>query len=89
MHHDLHCGALTYLAGQKTLDTHWNQAIALESTMKKLLFPWLGGEDNTGVYRRLTSAWERQYGKMNDPETQKKIDAGVAELRRRSRPKRR
>jgi len=85
MQHDLHCGAVTYLAGQKTLDTHWNQAIDLQSRVKKLLFPWLEVGDNTAVYKRLTTAWEHTYGRLDDPETQRKLDEAVSQLRKRAK----
>jgi hypothetical protein len=82
--HDLHCGALTYLAGQKTLDTHWEQAIALQSRMKSCLFPWLESETKN-AYRSLNEAWERAYGRMDDPEIQKKVAESTARLLNRAK----
>lgn len=85
MQHDLHCGAINYTAGQQIFDKHWKQALNLEATTKRLLFPWQHAEDHSDEYRHLSTQWEKQFGRLDDPETQKKIDDAVATLRKRNR----
>jgi hypothetical protein len=82
--HDLCCGAITYTAGQKVFQTYWDQAIALQERMREWLFPWQE-QERRGVYRSMTEQWERTYGRMDDPETQQKIDRAVEQMRNRSK----
>lgn len=88
MAHALECGAITYLAGEKALGLHWKQAVDLQSMVQKLLFPW---EEHVvaDTYRKMSDDWEKAYGKLSDPETQKKIAAAVEALSERTRKNKR
>ena len=74
--HDLHCGALDYTE-QKTFDHHWEQAIEVESKLTKLTFPWRRGNDRKTIIADMTKQWEAVFGKMDDDETNKKIQQTV------------
>lgn len=89
LEHDLHCGAITYLAGEKPFEIHWEQALELQSKVRAELFPWQQADGGRkSAYKRMHDAWERAYGSLSDPETQKKITAAVAKMNERSRRKR-
>lgn len=77
LYHELHCGALEYASGQKVFDVHWEQALEIQKNYKKLLFPWLKGDDRESLLQRMTAHWEEVFGKMDDEETSKKISHTV------------
>lgn len=74
--HALHAGALEYTAGTDCFDTHWDQALELESKIKKVLLPWLKEDQKRKeIYRSMADEWVRMYGNPSDPEVYKKIEA--------------
>ncbi len=89
MEHDLHCGAITYLAGDKPFSIHWDQALTLQSNVRRRLFPWDKDVDPRDSYRKMSDAWEAEYGSLSDPETVRKVNEAAKALRNRGAARRR
>lgn len=77
MEHRVHAGAMDYKAGGDCFRVHWDQALALQSKVGRELFPWLPADDPVDAARKMTADWEKNFGRLDDPETQRKVRATV------------
>jgi len=88
LQHELHAGALEYLAGE-CFDVHWEQALETQRRLKKALVPWLKeDEQRKALYRRMADQWAATWGDPNDEETKRRIDETVRGLLRKMVPSR-
>lgn len=80
--HDLHCGLLSYLNKQEAFDSHWNEALNLESLIRSILMPWIKGDttDRKTSAEKLSDTWTKTFGDLNDKDTQDRINATVKHL---------
>lgn len=74
--HRLHCSAIEYSAGQGVVSHHWRQAQKVEDLYQTFLYPWRKNSDQT-ENKQLLDWWESLYGKMDSPETERKINQTI------------
>jgi hypothetical protein len=81
--HDLQCGMINYMAGQKAIDLHWDQAHVMQRFIHKSLLPWvkfLGGKMSRRQLKELKAHWEAVWGPMGDKKTLLEINRTVEHL---------
>ncbi len=80
--HALHCGVLSYQNKQETFDLHWDEAVKLESLIRRELLPWIKGEtgDRKSAAKKLSDQWDEIFGSADNPDTQSRIDATIKHL---------
>lgn len=71
--YDLQLRVLDYNTGSQCFDTHWDQAIELQSKLRKELLPWLRGDPRQSAWRQMYDIWKENFGDPNDQAVKARI----------------
>lgn len=78
--HDINCALLTYMAGERALELHWEQAHELQRNYAKTIIPWQTFEKarfSRQVFHEMVDLWKQAFGDPADKSVQDKINKTV------------
>lgn len=76
LRHDMNCALLTYFAGEKVIDLHWEQAVEIQNLVQKVTMPWREAMEahlSRKKIHEMIETWKSIYGDPNDPEVAERI----------------
>jgi len=76
LYHEHNSALLDYFTGEDALNLHWDQAVQIQNRFAKAIIPWeKHGKQRFSrrTFKDMLKLWEMVWGKLTDPEVQKRI----------------
>jgi hypothetical protein len=83
LYHEHNVAMLDYFTGERAMDLHWEQSLQIQNRFAKAIIPWekYGKQKfSRSRFNDMVRLWETVFGKLADPETQKRIEHTAQQL---------